>query len=295
MSTGDWHVADDDWHVADGDLRAYANGVARPPWLWSTEVHLGSCSRCRERLARCVDPAVVRAGWVRLDAELDAPRPGLIEALLVRLGVAAHTARLLACTPGVRRSWLAAVGFTLAVTTGAAHLGRALTVPIPLLAIAPLLPLIGVAISFGPRVDPSHELAVVAPLHTFRLLLLRCAAVLSATTALTGVASIAVPESGAVVLGWLAPSLALTLLSLALVPRLGPVAAPLAVGFGWLALLGATVQRATGESVLFTAPGQAGLAAMAAVAAMALWKVRAAFDTTHHLGRVAGPSTRRTM
>ncbi|MFC4591689.1 anti-sigma factor [Sphaerisporangium corydalis] len=285
----------DDWHVADDDLRAYADGAARPPWLWSAEAHLGTCPHCRRRLARCLGPAVVHAGWARLDAELDAPRPGPAEALLVRLGVAAHTARLLACTPGLRRSWLAAVGFTLAVTTGAAHLGRSMTVPIPLLAIAPLLPLIGVAISFGPRVDPSHELAVVAPLHTFRLLMLRCASVLAATTALTGVASVAVPESGAVALGWLAPSLALTLLSLALMPRLGPVTAPVAVGSGWLALLGATVQRATGESVLFTAPGQAGLAAGAAVAALALWKARSAFDTTHHLGRVADPSTRRTM
>jgi hypothetical protein len=284
-----------DWHVADDDLQAYADGVARPPWLWSTEAHLGTCPRCRQRLAERVDPAAVGAGWARLDAEMDAPRPGPVEALLVRLGVAAHTARLLACTPGLRRSWLAAVVFTLAVTTGAAHLARSMTVPIPLLAIAPLLPLIGVAISFGPRVDPSYELAVVAPLHTFRLLLLRCVAVLSATTALTGVASVAVPESGAVALGWLAPSLALTLLSLVLMPRFGPVTAPLAVGLGWLALLGATVQYTTGESVLFTAPGQAGLAAGAVVAAMALWKVRAAFDTTHHLGRVADPSTRRTM
>jgi hypothetical protein len=288
MSAGDWHVTDD-------DLRAYAGGAARPPGRWSTEAHLGTCARCRRRLAPHVDPVALDAGWARLDAELDAPRPGPLEALLVRLGVAAHTARLLACTPGLRRSWLTAVGVTLAVSTGAAHLVRSMTVPIPLLVIAPLLPLIGVAISFGPRVDPSHELAVVAPLHTFRLLLLRCVAVLSATTALTGVASIAAPEYGAVVLGWLAPSLALTLLSLALTPRFGPVAAPLAVGFGWLALLGATVQHTTGESVLFTAPGQVGLAAGAAVAATALWKVRAAFDTTRHLGRVADPSTRRTM
>lgn len=276
----------DDWHVAEDDLRAYADGAARPPWRWSTEAHLGTCPHCRQRLAQRVDPA---AGWARLDAELDAPRPGAVESLLVRLGVAAHTARLLACTPGLRRSWLAAMVFTLAVTTGAAHLARSMTVPIPLLAIAPLLPLIGVAISFGPRVDPSYELAVVAPLHTFRLLLLRCAAVLSATTALTGVASIAAPEYGAVVLGWLAPSLALTLLSLALTPRFGPVTAPLAVGFGWLALLAATVHHPTGESVLFTAPGQAGLAAGAALAAVALWRVRAAFD----LG--ISPSTRRTM
>ena len=277
-----------DWHVADDDLQAYAGGTARPPWLWSTEAHLATCPHCRRRLAEHADPAAVGAGWTRLDAELDAPRPGLVEALLVRLGLAAHTARLLACTPGLRRSWLTAVGFTLAVSTVAAHLARSMTVPISLLAIAPLLPLIGVAISFGPRVDPSYELAVVAPLHTFRLLLLRCAAVLSATTVLTGLASIAAPEYGAVVLGWLVPSLALTVLSLALTPRLGPVAAPFAVGAGWLALLAGTVHLATGESVLFTAAGQAVLAAGAAAAAMALWTVRAAFD------RGMSPSMRRT-
>jgi len=280
MSAGDWHVADD-------DLRAYADGAAQPPWLWSTEAHLAACPGCRQRLAAHVDPAAVGAGWARLDAELDAPRPGAVELLLVRLGLPAHTARLLACTPALRRSWLTAVGFTLAVTTAAAHLAGSMTVPMPLLAIAPLLPLIGVTISFGPRVDPSYELAVVAPLHTFRLLLLRCAAVLSATTALTGVAGIAAPEYGPVVLGWLAPSLALTLLSLALTPRLGPVTAAFAVGFGWLALLGATVHGATGESVLFTAPGQAALAAVAAAAATALWMVRAAFET-------ARPTRRRT-
>jgi hypothetical protein len=81
------------------------------------------------------------------------------------------------------------------------------------------------------------------------------------------------------------------------------------VGLGWLVLLVATVQRTTGESVLFTAPGQAGLAAGAAAAALALWKVRAAFDTTRHLkplagrhsdnlhgtGRAADRTTRRTM
>jgi hypothetical protein len=269
-----------EWHVPDDDLREYARGAARPPWRWSTEAHLATCPRCRRRLTEHADPAAVHAGWARLDAELDAPRPGPAEALLVRLGVAAHTARLLACTPGLRRSWLAAVGFTLVVAAAVAHLRQSMTVPVPLLAIAPLLPLIGVAISFGPRVDPSYELSVVAPLHTVRLLLLRCAAVLSATTALTGIASVAVPGYGAVVLGWLVPSLALTLLSLALTPRFGPVAAPAGVGSGWLALLAVTVHHRTGESVLFTAPGQAALAAAAAVAATVLWKVRAGFDTT---------------
>jgi hypothetical protein len=267
-----------DWHVPDDDLRAYAEGSARPPWLWSTEAHLGACPHCRARLAERSDPAATDAGWARLDARLDAPRPGLIEKTLAHAGVPAHTARLLASTPGLRRSWLAAVAFTLAVTAAAAHVAQAMAVPIVLLALAPLLPLIGVAISFGPGVDPSYELTVVAPMHTFRLLLLRCAAVLSATTLLTAAASLALPGYGPVVLGWLAPSLALTLVSLALTPWLGPVRAAVAVGLGWAALLASTVHAATGRSVLFTTVGQAVLAGTAAAAAVALWAVRSNFD-----------------
>jgi hypothetical protein len=283
-----------DWHVPDADLRSYADGTARPPWLWSTEAHLMACDRCRARLAERADPDTVGAGWARLDAEIDAPRPGPVEATLVRLGVPAHTARLLACTPGLRASWLAATAFTLAVSAGAAHLVRAMTVPILLLAVAPLLPLVGVAISFGPRVDPAYEVTVTAPLHTFRLLLLRCAAVLSASTLLCAAASVALPGYGPVVLGWLVPSLALTLLSLALTPRFGPVAAALAVGLGWVALLALTVHPGTGASVVFTAPGQTALGVTAAVAAIALWRVRSGFDTARHLGRAADPTARRT-
>jgi hypothetical protein len=283
-----------DWHIAEDDLRGYAEGSARPPWLWSTEAHLAACPHCRARLADHTDPAPLGEGWARLDAELDAPRPGLIETALVRVGVAAHTARLLACTPGLRRSWLAAVAFTLAISVGAAHLAQAMTVPIPLLAIAPLLPLIGVAISFGPRVDPSYELTVVAPMHTFRLLLLRCAAVLTATTLLTSAASLALPGYGPVVLGWLAPSLALTLVSLALTPWLGPVRAALMVGLGWAALLAGTVRAGTGQSVLFTTAGQVALVGAAAVAAIVVWQVRFGFDSVRHVARAVEPASRRT-
>ena len=91
------------------DLRAYAQGELAPPLLWSADTHLAACARCRARLAAVSDPVALDAGWERLDAELDAPRPGPVEWLLVRLGVADHTARLLAATPALRRSWLAAV------------------------------------------------------------------------------------------------------------------------------------------------------------------------------------------
>jgi len=79
-----------------------------------------------------------------------------------------------------------------------------MTVPIPLLAIAPLLPLIGVALSFGPRVDPSYELAVRRAVAHLPPAVAALRAVLSVTTVLTGVASLAMPAYGPVALGWLA-------------------------------------------------------------------------------------------
>jgi hypothetical protein len=283
-----------DWHIAEDDLRAYVDGSARPPWLWSTEAHLVACPHCRHRLAGLSDPAAVAEGWVRLDAELDAPRAGLVETALVRLGVAAHTARLLACTPGLRRSWLAGVAFTFTITVGRRAPGAGDDGTDPAARGRPAAPADRGGHLLRPRVDPSYELAVVAPMHTFRLLLLRCAAVLAATTLLTSAASLTLPGYGPVVLGWLAPSLALTLVSLALTPWLGPVRAALLVGLGWAVLLAGTVHAGTGRSALFTTVGQVGLVGAAAVAAIVVWKVRFGFDSVRHLARAVGPASRRT-
>jgi hypothetical protein len=281
------------WHVPDEHLRHYADRALGPPWLWSVESHLAACPLCRERLAGAVEPGVVQAGWSRLDAEIDAPIPGPVESVLRRFGMREHTARLLAATPALRLSWLVAVTVILASTAGAAHLTRTLVVPLVFLAVAPLLPLVGVAVSFGPGVDPTYELALVAPLHTFRLLLLRCAAVLTTTTTLSAAASLALPGYGPVVLGWLLPALVLTLVSLALAPRLGPVTAAVVTALGWVALLAATVRVGTGQSPVFSAAGQVTLAVAAAVAAAALVKVRPAYESGHHLHRVRRLGSRR--
>ncbi|SFO16537.1 Putative zinc-finger, partial [Streptomyces sp. cf124] len=221
------------WHADDGDLREYAHGTLAAPRLWSVETHLAACADCRAALSAHVPPAEISAGWARLDAALDAPRPGPVESLLVRLGVADHTARLLAATPVLRRSWLGAVVLTLLLAVG---VGVAAS-PLLLLATAPLLPLAGVAVSFGPALDPTYETAVVAPMHTFRLLMVRTVAVLATTTALSALASLALPSFGLAALGWLLPALALTSTGVALTARLGPVLAPVLVGTGWTALV----------------------------------------------------------
>jgi hypothetical protein len=278
-----------EWHVPDEELRRYADRASTPPSVWSTEAHLAACAGCRERLAAAVDPESARARWSRLDTELDAPIPGLVERLLMRLGVADHTARLLAATPVLRRSWFAAVASTLALTAVLAYLAH----PVVFLAVVPLLPLVGVAASFGPGVDPTYEIAVVAPMHTLRLLLLRCAAVLTTTTALSAVATLALPRYGLMALGWFLPALALTLSSLALTPRLGPILAAESVGLGWLALVATTLRSGAGGSVVFTPIGQLALAVTGVLAAVVLVRLRPAFESPHHTNHIPRIGIRR--
>jgi hypothetical protein len=264
-------AAMDAWHLPDEDLLRYGQRTLAPPALWSVEAHLAACPHCRDRLATG-QPELVRAGWDALAAELDAPVPGRIERLLTRAGVAGHTARLLAATPVLRLSWLAAVVSTVAL---AALLG-AVAHPLVFLAAAPLLPVCGVALSFGPRVDPTYEIAVVAPMHTFRLLLLRCAAVLSATTVLSAVASVAMPDIGLAALGWFLPALTLTL---ALTARLGPVLAAASVGLGWIAVVLATQSAGVTGSAVFVPAGQLASAVAGVLAAVVLARSRRAFET----------------
>ncbi|MET9686009.1 zf-HC2 domain-containing protein [Streptomyces coeruleorubidus] len=269
------------WHVPEEDLRAYARGELAAPALWSADAHLGACAVCRGVLAEVSDPVALDAGWERLDAELDAPRAGVLESLLVRVGVAGHTARLLAAAPVLRRSWLGAVVVVLLLSVGAGHVAHGGEFPTLFLALAPLLPLAGVALSYGPALDPTYEMAVVAPMHGFRLLMIRTVAVLGVVLGLNGLATLALPEYGLRALAWLLPALALTATGLALTPRLGPVLAPSLAGGAWVGLLVlAEALRAGPEVPLapFTVAGQGVAALVAALAAGLLFLFRDRFD-----------------
>jgi len=256
------------WHVQSDLLERYAGGDTDAAQAYSVEAHLPSCRQCSAQVAALVDGARLERVWEEVEERLDAPRRGPVEAGLVRIGVPEHIARLLGATPALRLSWLLACAVVLALAVWAAS--RREEGILWFLALAPLLPLAGVAAAYGPEVDPTYEIGLAAPIRSFGLLLIRALAVLAATTAIAAVAAVALPGLHWTAAAWLAPSLGLTLASLALATRLAaPVACGslallwlLAVGIGW---------RATEEPLaVFGAAGQLTCVLVAAVAALVI-------------------------
>jgi len=206
----------------DDLLDTYAEGRPLTPALAaSVEAHLERCSACQLRLVPSADLPRLDAVWAEVEDTLDAPRPGLLERLLLRAGVASDTARLVAVTPSLQRSWITGTVLALTLALLVAHSGeRGVAM---FLALAPVLPVAGIAVAFGPRTDPFHEVALAAPYSSFRLLLVRSAAVLAATTALAVPVTLLLPSTPLVAAAWLLPALALAVTSLALATRIDPV------------------------------------------------------------------------
>jgi hypothetical protein len=220
-------------HLEHEWLERYARGELDQARSFSVEAHLPACEPCRTAIAGLVDAGRLSRTWDAIDLAIDAPVPGPVERLLRRTGVPDHTARLLALTPSLRPSWLLAVAVVLAFGAVAAD-WRGETGLMAFLLVAPLLPLAGVAVAYGPHVDPAHEVAIAAPAGTLRVLLLRTVAVVVATTTLAAVAAATLPGFEWTAAAWLVPSLGLTLAALGLATSTGAAAACTIVAATWV-------------------------------------------------------------
>ena len=221
------------WHLDDDLLDTYAEGRPLTAALAaSVEAHLERCSTCQARLVPVADLPRLDAVWAEVEDVLDAPRTSLLERLLVRAGVAPDTARLVAVTPSLQLSWITGTALALTLALLVAHSGeRGVAL---FLALAPVLPVAGIAVAFGPRTDPMHEVALAAPYSSFRLLLVRSAAVLGATIVLAVPVALLLPSTTLVAAAWLLPALALAVTSLALAARVDPVVSSAALCGLWL-------------------------------------------------------------
>ncbi|MEU7542889.1 zf-HC2 domain-containing protein [Streptomyces sparsogenes] len=146
-----------------------------------------------------------------------------------------------AAGPALRGPWLVALLVTGLVAAGAARAAGLTGVRPLLLALAPVLPSAGVAVSYGRHADPMHELAASTPSGGLRLLLTRTASVLAVSVPLLTLAGQLLPAAAGAPAApaWLLPGLALTLAALALASYVGCRIATCAVTAGWLLAVGA--------------------------------------------------------
>ncbi len=199
-----------------------------------------------------VDRGRLAANLAAIDAEIDAPLPSLLARLLKRLGVGDRVIPLVTATPALRRSWIAAVVVALlfALNAASGSPGEGTGRIVVFLTIAPLIPLLGVALAFGPAVDPTHEVAVAAPMDGFRLFLVRSITVFSAGAAMLLLGSLLVPAGGVARIGWLLPALATTAVTMAVSTRFDPRLAAGGVGSAWIVLV-VVVSQAADPAAMF--------------------------------------------
>ncbi|MFE0736573.1 zf-HC2 domain-containing protein [Streptomyces sp. NPDC058855] len=268
------------WHVTDALALRYATGTAPEPDAWSVEKHVENCGPCAARVSAAVRTG--RAGPALASLRTDllnsvAPlspatrAPDAVTAVRGPAAVLGRGARLWwAVGPALRGSWLAAVALVLTGAFALAHGAGVTGARGWLLAVSPLLPVAGVAASYGRHADPLYEIAAATPVGGLRLLLTRTAAVLAlCLPVLTAGGALLPPVAGLPgAAAWLLPGLALTLAVLALGSFVGCRAAALTLGGGWLLAVAGPLLGGAGPAALapyFSGPATQGAWAAAAV------------------------------
>ena len=168
----------------------------------------------------------------------------------------------------LRVAWLAAV---VAMIAGAVAVSRTSGSPAPFLALAPLLPLGGVAAAFMPEADPGGEAGAAAPMASTGLLLRRAQAVVATSMLVLGAGAVALPDLGPAAAAWFLPSLLLTVAALAASTWVDPRRAVAAASLGWILTLlvashGGRTAGSLADAALFAASGQAAFALLAVLA-----------------------------
>ena len=201
------------WHIPESMAAAYVAGEVQGARAASIEAHVMTCSECRARVGGGVAVDRLDAIWSAVEDAVDAPRPSLVERFLRVIGLSDTDARLVAVAPSLHLAWLSAIVAVLALAVWASQSGeRGLGM---FLIVAPLVPVAAVAAAYGSWADPTYELSVSSPYPTLRLLLLRSAAVTTASGLLATAASLFVSDLRAAA-AWVLPSFALVTLTLVL-------------------------------------------------------------------------------
>lgn len=264
-------------HPSRETLRAYTGAELAGARLEAVNDHVAACRECIVTLADLTGAAELARGWARLDRKLDEPRLGWFERLLRLLGLREDLARITATTPALRASWLGTAAFIVVGALLMTRYAPADVAGLTFLAAFPVLPVVGAALSFGPRFDPTYELTLISPLGRFPIILLRTLSVLIVLIGIAGLGFLAVPQQGLAALAWLTPSLALTLVTIALTVKMEPRLAGSCTAAAWAVCVLATSDT-DGTSLLLTVEGQLIAAGLVVMACAAVVRLRRYFD-----------------
>jgi hypothetical protein len=226
----------DTWHTDEGLLTAYVAGDLDALEGASVEQHLVACSDCRARIATLVDPSALAVGWDRVRSEMERPPQPAVIRLARRLGLSEPMAVLLTASASLRTAWLSASFVALGFAYLASRFSEEDTLW-PFLLVAPLVPVIGVAASYGPDTDPLETLIATSPYGRTRLILVRTLGVLTTCLPVALLLGLALPGPQWVAAAWLGPALAMIPILLAVASFTGPRVAAGILAIGWCAVV----------------------------------------------------------
>jgi hypothetical protein len=262
-------------HVPAALLDRYVAGGPGPgaDVVWAVEVHLEGCGGCRARLGE----AVTRQ---RPDTV------ALLERVRTTIGAGvAHGPRMPArrrLLPGWLSAWvrwwatpalLPRVAMTVLVVLVAVGLdladGAAGRFPSLVLLLAPVAPLLAVAVAWSNGSDPAHELVVASPRAGLDLVLRRTAVVVAVVIPVLAAGGWLVGASPA---RWLLPCLAFTVGALALGEVIGLRRAAIGLALAWVAVVAGPSLVTARPPVLLAAgtlPGWAAATVLVAIVVVA--------------------------
>ena len=225
-----------------------------------------------------IDQARIDANWRAITIELDAPAPSRIERLLRAVGLPSPVTRLVVATPALRRAWYLATGLAILIGLAGNNAAEPRENLFSLLLVAPLVPVLGVALAYGTEADPAHEIALATPMRGLRLVLTRAAAVLSFSTFWLLLAAVLMPGRQPMAFAWLLPSLGLTAATVALMTVVRPRRAAIITAVAWVLIVTWIRGVATDPLAAFGPAGQFTMLVIGLVALVVAVTRRQRFD-----------------
>lgn len=262
------------WHVDQDVLERYQFGTLDRVASASLEAHVTSCGECRSMIA--VDSEWIDRSWRRIADRVQPSEASVVERVLGGVGVPPHLARVVSVTPSLRPAWLLGVAFTLVFAGVLSQVAGPGSIDL-FLAVAPLVPVAGVAVAYGRIGDPAHEITATTAVDPVRLLLLRTSAVTAFAFVLSLVFDVVFPSTRGTGL-WILPALALTLATLALGAHVSMWLAGTISTVVWILLLAVFLVRPEGSlDVVFSASAQVAFAVIAVMAGVVFLHDRDAY------------------